>query len=100
MIKQKTNRAYKSSLIKHIHEELGDNVTGDEVIEYLIEGNFDYEVRQYSKSRKTIYQRLFFVFFIILFLFIGPVQWIVSGKVGVSSNSKFGRKILDITGKR
>ena len=100
MIKQKTRTAFKSKVIKHIHEEFNSDATATQVIEYLIDGNFDYEIREYSKSRKSASQRFLFVFFSVIFLFIGPVQWLVNGKTGVSSNNKLGRKILDITGER
>jgi len=100
MIKQETNSMYLRSkkLLAEVIEEHGETASAKNAIDYLIDGTCDYEIREYPRPRKTSSQRLWTCFFMFVFLFVIPFQWLLTGKTGVTSKTKLGRRVCAMSG--
>lgn len=89
------------SLIKEYKEDNdGKEPTGKEMLEHLLgdsEGwsNSDYTLERYKYSTKnrSVLQRLNWLWVYPLFLITTPFQWIFTGNVGLSKNSRIGRVV-------
>jgi hypothetical protein len=96
-----TEGVYRSQ----IEAKLGDNPTGRQVLDYIFgeRGEYGYPsvnwvIRNYYEEDRTAIHRLNMFWAIPLTLLCAPYQYIVKGRVGWDTKTKFGRFILRVTG--
>lgn len=94
--KSKICRTTKGSIIREASKALGTtNPTASEVLEYMIGDDFgrngEYCVYSYrSTTSRTFLQRLNTLWVYPLFIITIPMQYLVTGGIGVNRNTKLG----------
>lgn len=88
---------HKNTIIK---EAGGDNATVDSVLNHLLDDDSDYVVRKWvdEEDERTVVERIMFCIMWPFLLLTLPFRWVLTGKVGYDSRTKFGRFIFKITG--
>lgn len=86
-----------------VEAEVRKDATAREVLDHLF-GTYDecsdyaiYRRKDY-KDKSTLLQRFNMLWVVPVFYLVSPVQWLFSGRVGVSSHTKLGKFIHKITG--
>lgn len=86
----KTRSAYKSEILKEMHE----SPSAKDVLDHLIGDNdgwvnSDYQLRKYDYCKNTVLQRINSFWVIPLYaLLIAPLRWIFTGSTGMKTDSK------------
>tara|TARA_R110000744_G_C19371770_1_gene563197 strand:- start:55114 stop:55416 length:303 start_codon:yes stop_codon:yes gene_type:complete len=97
MFKRRQNEAYKRVILQ---EAGGDKATVESVLNLLLDDGGYYRVTKWDDyyEERTVWQRIVFCLLFPFLLLSLPFQWILTGKTGITSKTKLGRFILDITG--
>lgn len=98
MIKREVRDAYRTEILKQV----GKDASAKVVLDFLFDEDSEYVVTKYRDydETKTVFNRLaFIVLFPFLLVGIG-IQWVFTGKTGVTGKSRFGKFLLKICGER
>lgn len=96
MYLKKTRKVYSHAVLKEMKEHQGiDNPTANQVLAHLL-GDADgwiasdYTVRVYEEVKTNPIQRLNAVWvYPIYALIVAPIKWILTGRTGVRTESRF-----------
>lgn len=96
MLEQKKKRQ-SYYMKREILEDLGDNPTADQVLDYLLgdqDGHrSDYNVYKYEYGKRSLKNRVNMIWVYPIFLISIPFQWLIIGEIGISKNTKIGRVV-------
>jgi hypothetical protein len=80
----------KNSILNDATNELGDNFSAGDLLEYLLEDS-EYSIRKYEHTQKSIFNRINMLWVYPLFLIMVPFQWLLCGDTGFKRESRAGK---------